>query len=544
MSQEITKLEVQDMKVLGSITIALSDQLTVLYGKNGKGKSTIADIIRIMGTNEKPSKESARAWISYGKSSGVAKLSHKGGEKVWSVPDNAFTLTGPDTFKASRGATGLESFLDMKEADKRFDALSSILKTEISFDDFKAEFEDCGITETALENIWNTNILNATSKKPDFRAANENFINQRKEQKRDWCKATGNKNYGGADSWLPVGYERDLAGENEESLRGQLSAFETSRDAALQNEAVDSHKRDKIEADAEKLPKAIEDLEKSKAKKDEIYILINDLTEELKFTGSEFKCACGKDYLIRDNQAHEWNREEGIADMSAAELTKKIAAANNDLQNAIALVTREQAWIDTTEKLIAELPAKGDIAKVEQARAKVEQARVRLDAFVANRDAQKLYKEIEQTEKLVAVTASDGLPGKKLAAAIVKLNKVLADLCQAAGWKAVKIANNTGVTYGNENYIALSGGLQFRVKATIQFAFAMADESEIVVIDPTDTLDPDGKTGVLDLIDFTGIPALITCIAKDKQDCLEPEDGDYIYWLDDTGVTSLSPVPF
>ncbi len=540
-----TILEIQDIRNTPMMTLQISDQLTLLYGPNGVGKSNISEILRILTTNEKPKPEYARTLVSYGKAMGMAKISKDGSEKTWTIPENSFTLSGLDNFKSSPGAVDLQSFLDMKSLEDRFEALSTILNTEITFEDFVKEMADTAMTEDGLKSTWETHILNATSKKPDFKNAHTNFENQRRDQKADWRKITGKSAYPdkNAVNWQPEGYERDLMEANEESLRTQLSTFESARDAALQDEAVSIHVRDALEAEAAAIPELKKKLSESKARKDELYKKIADMRDELNYTGSEFKCECGKHYLIREGGAHAFNPDDGISQYTAEELNAKISEASGELLNLSEYVTRTEKSIEETEKKIKELPEKKDTSAVEKARGAAEKAKIRLKAFIAFRESQRLAKEVEKSSKLVAVTAPDGLPGKKLAAAIVELNKVLAELSEAAGWETVKIANNTGVTLGGENYLAVSGGRKFRVRATIQFAFALADNSEIVIIDPTDTLDRKGKDGILNLIDHTGIPAFITVKADDKKDCMTPEDGDCIYWLEDGTATSMAPVP-
>lgn len=538
-------LEVQDIRNAQMITLQISDQLTLLYGKNGAGKSNLAEILRILTTNEKPTGEQARKFVSYGKAFGMAKISKDGSEKTWTLPENTFTLSGLDTFKSSPGAVDLESFLDMKKLDDRFDALSTILNTEITFEDFAEAMADTAMTEDGLKSTWQTHILNATSKKPDFKNAHENFENQRKTQKAEWRAITGRSAYPdkNAVNWQPEGYERDLMEENEESLRTQLSTFESARDAALQDEAVTLYSRDEVEKEAAALPELQKTLEAARLEKDDLYKKIEEMRDELNFAGSEFKCECGKHYLIREGGAHPFSPEDGISQYSASELNEKISAAAGKLLHLTDFVTKTEKIIEETQKKVSELPEKKDTSAVEKARGAVEKAKTRLDAFIQFRESQRLAKEVEKSTKLIDVTAPNGLPGKKLASAIVELNKVLAELCKVAGWEPVKIANNTGVTLGGENYLDVSGGRKFRVRATIQFAFALADNSEVVIIDPTDTLDRDGKNGILNLIDHTGIPAVVTVKADEKKDCMTPEDGDCIYWLENGMAESLTPVP-
>jgi hypothetical protein len=179
-------------------------------------------------------------------------------------------------------------------------------------------------------------------------------------------------------------------------------------------------------------------------------------------------------------------------------------------------------------------PAEAEI-DVGAAKAEVDAAQQRLTGFRQKRDADDLHDKIMTNNAVIDILAPDGLRAKKLGHVIELFNEAqLGPLSLAAGWNQVAVDAAMTIAYGGRPYALLSTSEQYRVRATLQVAMARLDGSAMVVLDAADVLDGPTRSGLFDLLDEAGLPALV-CLTLTRREQVPDLAADGLgisYWLE------------
>jgi hypothetical protein len=85
----------------------------------------------------------------------------------------------------------------------------------------------------------------------------------------------------------------------------------------------------------------------------------------------------------------------------------------------------------------------------------------------------------------------------------------LAPLAAAADWSPVTVDPDMAIAYGGRAHALLSTSEQYRVRAVLQLALARLDKSAMVVLDAADVLDGTTRSGLFQMLDQAGLPALV-----------------------------------
>lgn len=178
----------------------------------------------------------------------------------------------------------------------------------------------------------------------------------------------------------------------------------------------------------------------------------------------------------------------------------------------------------------------------EQARQEKTNAERRLDNFNKVQKATSLYEQIITQKELVLALSQNGVRKTKLDEQVAKFNsEVLKPLCNKFGWEMVWIDNDLSIWRGNRPYTLLSRSARYVTRIILQVFIAVADRSELLVIDDMDEInDRKNRGGLLTMIISSGIPALI-CMAK-REDENTPDlaaNGDGNTYMVRDGIVEL-----
>lgn len=530
-----------------------AERITTIFGRNAQGKSSLADAVARCAARETfKTKPEAMQNIKAGFDQAEITLQGESGSIAFTLPVNKIDTSGGASWSISKVAAGLET---PAGHGNPFELLHEYLDATPDKDDLAAELETLGILDAGVDRIWGM-VLNPASKQPDWPMAHKKFEDQRKAQKgqfQEVTKITWGSKQGG--TWLPDGYDRELENESEESLRGALSQRELALEEAVRNEALGEAEREKliIRADAvqdfkAKLEAVVKEIEQADAD----LIAIREEADTLpKPDAAEttWPCwNCGKHNAVEGGKGVEpkaIDKKEAEAREKAIEAKRedyRQVKANRDSMIADKRVIEENiAAGEAAKEKLAAAPDGGGV-DVEKARNEVERARQRLTAFTTCMRARKLHSDILQSDKLVSLTAPDGLPGKKLGAAIANLNKDLKKLSEVAEWGTVKVSGADGtVSYDGKIYSRRkpSTSEKFRTEVTLQVALANIKGDSMVIVDAIDVLDGAGRSGLYWLLDDAGLDALVTCTVSDKDEAPHLEHFGPSYWIEGGELSPL-----
>ena len=91
------------------------------------------------------------------------------------------------------------------------------------------------------------------------------------------------------------------------------------------------------------------------------------------------------------------------------------------------------------------------------------------------------------------------------------------------------------ITYGGRHYSLCSTSEQYRCRAVLAVAMAKLDGSDLVALDAADVLDAEQRSGLFELLEEAGLPALV-CMTLARREQL-PELAALglgaSYWIQD-----------
>jgi hypothetical protein len=258
---------------------------------------------------------------------------------------------------------------------------------------------------------------------------------------------------------------------------------------------------------------------------------------------------CGAFVVLRRVNLAETRLEAAEAAPPAPEVKKRrdaIARADGDISRLTGRVQEADRAIDQARNAMQmaldaryrldKMPAPaGDLADVETAGIEVEAAEQQLTGFRQKRDADELHDKIMTNNAVLDILAPDGLRAKKLGHVLELFNTAqLGRLSLAAGWNQVTVDAEMTLAYGGRPYALLSTSEQYRVRAVLQIAMAHLDDSAMVVLDAADVLDGPTRSGLFDLLEEGGLPALVclTLTRPEQVPNLAAAGLGLSYWID------------
>lgn len=570
-----------------------SDKIALVSAPNGGGKSSCCQAVGAALTGEPMpiddengnslAKAKAGCLVRSGTVAGGVKLESSTGSTEVSWP-NAKTKTIGQAPAASTFAAGLDSIVTM-EAKKRIPFLIDYLKAQPIKEDLAKAIGNI-VPAGTIDKLWElieTQGWDATYAQVKEKGA---------KYKGQWEDVT-NANYGAkiAESWLPTGYEPNLEGSSEDTLRAVVTDARDSLEASIAASAVDDSKRQDLEAVAGLLSERQAALDNAKKPLPEDAALktagLNVESEKTILLGLEnveadlrtkapradtpptkFTCpCCSSDLMMKqwggalekysvsgptqaDIDAHAVklsaavknvsDKEKEIAtiqsgyDLWAKDRQAAVDGWNQGIADASRLVRESTTAQTELDGMAAPIAAQVG-ASVEQCRNDLAAHELRLQAFMAKFKADFLHGAIIMNQALLKRVAPTGVRADVLASALTGLNETLAGLSATAAWPGTQITPEFGFTFSGTPYFLLSSAEQFRVRAIVQVAMAAREKAAMIIVDGADILDKGGRNGLFRLLKSTGIPALVGMTINVETEVPNLAKAGYgrSYWISD-----------
>lgn len=554
---KINRIQIDNFLGIKSVDATLDTPIALFCGRNGSGKSSIREAVRMAITGEAVRvnlKKEYDQLVADGAKAGGAMISvNEDQHYAFNVPDGKVSAdedlpTGASIAVALDG----QRFASMS-ADEKRTFLFSVTGCRASTEEVRRRLvgHECG--EAKIEAVL-------PMLRTGFPSAHEFAAEKATQAKRDWRAITG-ANYGGkaAEKWkaeLPkrpdtlVGqhnYPAFIAGMDDDiaRLNQQIGAAAAATRAASEAQA----KREALKAKAESVGHIEENLELACSNLAQYLPQVEDLRRRASSTarvGLVHSLAYALDGMI--NLAQDMNDintdayqaavaamdeyeadhgelpEENSVDNDAKASLPEYENGLTVLQNAAKNLERDleaakaaRATYDALEPANAAKSTAGDLdamqAKINATKASrdkmhadlrvVEQYEATAAAAAKKtKDAAACHLEVLAWLQIADALAPDGIPGELLAEALKPINSTLQIAASDTKWPRVCITADMQITADGRPYTLLSESEQWRVDAMIAQSIAKISGHKILMLDRMDVLDLPGRGQLLGWLDM------------------------------------------
>lgn len=583
------QIEIKNYRGISSAVLDM-DRICLVAGANEAGKTSTAQAVAAALTGEPipiagVKKTQGGFLVRSGAACGSIDMTTDKGSVNVTWPTAKVKTEGSAPF-ASHFAAGLVSIatVDEKERPK---ILAEYLSAAPTRADLDAQLKPLNLPAPVINQLWEL------IEKIGWDSAHAQIKEKGATLKGQWQGVTGEA-YGSkkAESWLPDGWEQDLMGQSEVTLKAFVTDANDALEATIATDAVDENRMEGyrlladllaersaalVEAEALTLDPA---MKQQVVEVTEFIASINGHIEEYKASMRDLPSpnnpfnlpcpACGVALELTQGKslsvASLITPEEVDSRQSKIdELQGRITAATDGLHKHMASkagietliknfdntkaanVNEAKRLIEESKRAAAQLAAakppgaKADVSHVEQCRNTLASASSRLQAFVQKNNADKAHTAIGLNQELIAKIAPEGIRADVLAKALKGFNEKTVPFCKAASWRPVTLETDFSSSYGGTPYLLLSESAKFRVRTILGLTMALMDRSEAVIVDAADILDKGGRNGLFKAIKAAGLPALV-CMTMDGKD-LVPNLGKAnmgaSYWIEDSVAVAI-----
>ncbi|WP_197328705.1 AAA family ATPase [Ralstonia syzygii] len=560
---KLTSINVQNFLGVRAAEIPLTKPVTLFAGRNGAGKSSLQEAVRMALTGETVRvglKKEYGQLVTEGAQSGFAEIGLDGSTRAFvTLPDGKSTpLTDYVLPTALPYVLDAQSFAAL-DANARRAFLFGLMGLSAGGDEVKKRLLAKGCDVEKVEAI-------VPLLRSGFDAGHKEAQAKARDEKAAWRTITG-ETYGDkkAASWAAekpafdaaaladlqqrlAAYDTELATANQRmgALQAdhQRQAETAQRLAGLRQKAsVYARVADKLARDEAELKEwqvkviATRQLASSGRKVGLVHDLAYSLNESLRMVipfgemdeRQREQLADANVVLEKYSTEHGSIESNGSGDIEARNKLPEYEKALRLLQSAVANDKRDLAEADAAAKAIAELEAAVGSAPDE---AEIHAARKHLDDLKAERsdiaaklaaqqDAERQAKQAdERTTKALAAhesvlawiaiadaLAPDGIPGEMLAEALDPINDRLEQSSQDAEWPHVHVEPDMSVwaAYPEQSprpYALLSESEKWRADAMLAEAIAYLSKIGVLVLDRLDVLDLKGREDLIAWLDI------------------------------------------
>jgi hypothetical protein len=548
-------MKIQELKVINTfgarfVDMALHTPITLFAGRNGAGKSSIQEGVRMAfsgDTTRVKLKKDMPLIVSEGaKSAGVQVITDEGTASI-KLPKHTHALTDgfekglPDALPYVLNA---QQFARMKEDDRRT-FLFGLTNSQVTEEALKrmlaeAECDPARVAQTLpmLKSITG------------FPAAEKFAAGKATEAKGAWRAITG-ETYGSVkgESWEAekptvdqdaLDYWQQEAGNRQEDLNEALEALGALKAARTQH-LNDAGRREVLQARAGRIPDlqlAVNTDKIALAELEEKLAGLETAAGEAPKAGIEHDFARAVEYALDalgDDQRASIKSavaklsapyatyvakfgvpsNSGDEDARAAlpELRAKVTAKKNAVQtNSRALNECETAratlaQMSTAEEVSEESIAEGE-AIVAKLQAHLSEAQTEFNKVIAIRDqadasskrtadALAAHKDVAEWTKLAKELGAEGIPAQILAKALKPINTELRKSALATGWRQASINADMSITAEGRIYDLLCESEQWRVDAMIAEAISSISGLGVLMLDRVDVLEIPARVELL-----------------------------------------------
>ena len=535
---KLTNLSIQNFLGAQSVDVALSRPITIFAGKNGAGKSSIQEAVRMALTGESVRanlKKDYGQLVTDGHKSGFAEVEIDGSTRVFvTLPEGK---TNPPTEYVAPVALpyvlDAQRFAKLTPNDRRA-FLFGLMGLSANGAEVKKRLIAKNCDEQKADSI-------IPMLRSGFDAACKEAQAKARDEKAAWRAITG-ETYGEvkAASWAvekPAFDAQELADYEHELAECEADlAAENQRMGALQADASRHNtakaKLPALREKAGKRDRIVEKLTRDEAELNDWHSkveFLRDLVAKKKAVLSppeKLHCPdCKHELMLQDGHLIGWihsGPSKVISDEDAKRLPE-YENAFNLMQNTVANDKRDLAEADEAIKAIAELelaaekyPSDEDIKKSGEAidglvnerkecakkiseLKDVERKAKEAESITAK--AKSLHQGVEQWSAIADALSPSGIPGEILSEALEPLNDQLHQSFSATKWLKVEVHNDMSITGGAHDYALLSESEQWRVDAMLAEAIAHLSKLKLLVLDRFDVLDLSGRSELIEWLD-------------------------------------------
>lgn len=526
---KISRLNVQNFLGIHAVKVKLNKPITLFAGKNGVGKSSLQEAVRMALTGEAVRvnlKKDYNQLVTKGAETGFSEveIDHTIHAFV-TLPDGTTT---PATEYVPPQA--LPYVLDAQrfarlEPNQRRAFLFGLMGLSANSAEVHKRLLAKGCDERKIEIILP--LLRA-----GFEATHEEAQAKAREEKIVWRTLTG-ETYGNkkAVTWTAEKPTFDSKALND--LQQKLIETDVELTAAHQQMgALQSNQKRHAEAaqrlvelrqKSSRYDRIVAKLGRDEAELKEWDAKVNKLNL-LNLSQKTMPCPnCDAMLVLKDDVlAHA----SPPANSAQDDLTRlpEYEKARHLLQTAVDNGKRDLADADAASKAISEweviVGVAPDETEIHTTRKSVEDLKATRSAIaaklIAHQDAERQAKRAdEQTTKaqathesilawsaLAEALAPDGIPGEMLAEALTPLNRRLEASAEVAEWATVVVRRDMQVSVGNSPYSLLSESEKWRADAMLSEAITHLSKIKLLVLDRFDVLDLEGRADLIAWLDI------------------------------------------
>lgn len=538
----ITRIQASSVLSLSDIDLKIEDRITLFAGRNGSGKSSIYDAVKLVIGKQSQAVRGISKKTDYGmlvrdgaKAGGIVVTVNDNPDESFSVSLPKGDFSGPDISDAMRVALDGQRFasMDLKER-ARF--VLSMGKTRMSPKTILPLLEAAGADNKKCEDVGPL-LLQGLDAAVTFAKA------EATKEKGAWGKTTGGT-WGPkiAEGWaapvpdLPEGEVKALH-EEIAAIDVQVAQLNESLGAirqAQQQAEKDAARRTELEAAVKRVPELEKLLATAIKERDDYQKQVESLRERAKG---------GKQGLVHDlirhvnsepgdhmtkTRALEQARllaayakehgeitESGAADADALAslpehekgLTVLVNRAAN-LQRDLDSAKMAKGQYDALKPAAESVDASAEIAEIngllEDARARrvtvankaldIETAiKKRAEADGKTKESAQHHLNVMQWLLIADQLSPDGIPAQLLAEALAPINDCLDQAAADTSWKKVVIGADMTITVGGRLYDLESESFRWRADAMIAYAVSVVSGLRVAVLDRCDVLDLQGR---------------------------------------------------
>lgn len=588
---KINHINIENVLGISNADVSLDKKVTYFMGKNGAGKSSIKEAVKLalLGQPERVTlKKEYGSLIHNNGKAGVVSLGLEGAssdEASFVLPKGAHSA--PEFKSAMVYCLDPHLFAALKPEEKRA-FLFELTGTKVNREAISKQLAEAGISATVIDSVL-------PMLRQGFAAAASYAEAQRKECRGAWRGVTG-ETYGEvkAQTWQAELPSRPDDGGNisiaelEQSLsalRATLAENNQALGAARKDRSIrtaaqtnlDALKKDALRLERVKAKIAVDDSEydRIKADYDECALragtakregLIHDLARYL--NGFVNHCSTGNDSFDREAAQAVARYEDqhgdvlaGVArDPEAEKRLPELKAALELMESTVRnnqrdLKTCEQAAEALERSAASQLPAMEVIdEKIKNLETLIntieadirtysEKLDVEKNAAHASESAGKRTKQAHEYHQqamawgvALDLLSPDGIPAQILRDALGPFNAMLSSVAETFDWAPVMLDGDMNLTFGDRPYQLLSESEKWRVDAVIGLTISSISNLRIVVLDRFDVLDIYGKNELIDGLDNLAADdyvdtALVMGTVKSKPDLSDFPETE-VFWVE------------
>lgn len=559
---KITKISTSNFIGARSVEIVVSKPVCLIAGKNGAGKSSVQEAIRMAMTGESVRvglKKDYGALVTEGQESGFVEVE---------TADASYSVVLP----SGKGLHSENPMLPFVLDAQRFARMDDKERRTFLFGLMGVKLDGASVTQRMLDKGLDAKKVEqiAPFLRAGFDAAQKEAAAKARDAKASWKTATGGETWGKdkAPKWQPAPLPADAekAGTRHENAVAKMKEVEQELGAAQQALGAAKAKaqaRQQMAAQRDELAEKAGRIDRIKAKlgRDEAEVAewqakvdearakagvapVNPkapgefLLRGLASVTAEFvELTCNHPEVEWDSSllnraaAHlaEYRKLHGepvVGDAPAqpdAEAVAKLPEYEKALalvQSAVANDKRDLAAAEQAAAKLKDLDEEAaETIDLEPLQAKVADLTEKRDGWRADADKYRAVAEqaarrqavIDQAAALHAdvlawtdiadALAPDGIPGEILAEALGPINDRLHVSAGFAEWEQVVIHSDMRITYGLRDYALISESEKWRTDAMIAEAVSFLAGVKLLVLDRFDVLDLKGREDLLYWLD-------------------------------------------